>query len=752
MGKSGNIKIMQISALFQRPVAVKVFNVICGALTGYAVYVNFYRIALMDMILYKAVVIPPLSPWSLLAFFILPAIAGMFLLEKFYRKKCGTNLSAEYCRVMLPLSGLVVFLFMPVNFPGPLIFVFIAGIVVFRYAEACLAAADSHSQLKVKIVRNLRFYLIVLALGMVATGFYMQYFGLDVLYLLYYDWGIYLSVAENVLKGKGFISNEAGTSFLGSHFSPASILMLVPYIWLFYSKYAIFLLNSLLLYSCAPMIYCFARSKKIPEIQALLLAGCIIFSPSLANMNLSLFYGFHDIYFFMPLLILFFIFYEKGRYVPAFAVFGFTLLIKETVPAFWVGMGIAFILYGRRKAGLWMILAGVIYWLAVVKLVIPWISGQAVYDYAGRFDYLGSSLGDIALSPLLKPGLFWGYLFRPQCIFFGILLLLPFFLLCLSRPLLLVGGIVSFVFICLQSSNQLQNICMQYQAEILTLIFVNSVFALEKLNRADERKMPFIKFLAASPGGSSLAAAALAGPVATSLLAFYFFGQSVISKNSYGPILDRRSWGREIAQIKTLVPEKVPLNATMDLAGHFILRNDVYPQFTPLQNYVLMDLNSKFADKKEMDQLRRKMLAGGYKVIYSKAEQGKHLVLYSKTAPTSLSDDIFTLKNEEEWNQCGNSEEIANPDFKVKTSYQGRIFKLYVRPAARLKYDVNIIFTLGNQEEFASFNNTFGNGVTPAFNCGPDQVFVMTEKFPEDWDTFDKYQVKIIPRPTLDEH
>jgi len=328
---------------------------------------------------------------------------------------------------------------------------------------------------------------------------------------------------------------------------------------------------------------------------------------------------------------------------------------------------------------------------------------------------------------------------------------LPLFLLCLSRPVLLIGGIISFVFVCLQSSDQLQNICMQYQADILALVFINSVFALEKLNQAGERDLPLLKFLAASPGRSSLAAAALAGTIATSLLAFYFFGQSVIGKNSYGPILDRRSWGNEISQIKALVPEKVPLNATMDLAGHFILRNEVYPQFKPLQNYVLMDLNTKFADKKEMDQLRREMLAGGCKVIYSKANQGKHLVLFAKTASTSLSDDIFTLKSEEEWNQCGDAVEEVNPDFKVKASQQDRIFKLYIRPAARLKYDVNIILTLGNQEEFAVFNNTFGNGVTPAFNCGPDQVFVMAEELPEGWNTFDKYQIKIIPRPTINE-
>ncbi len=747
--------VMQISVLFQRPAVIKILNAICGALVGYAIYVNFYQIILLDMIFYKTIVEHTLlSALQILIAFILPSVAGMFLLEKFYFRRCGREADAEYSQIILPLLGLAVLPIMPVNFWSPIIFIFIAGIVVFRYTAACFTAPTRKTiTSEAKIVRNLRLYLMIGLFVMTTAGFYMQYIGLDVLYMLFYDWGVYLGVADNALKGNGFIVSKGETSFLGSHFSPASIFMLMPYIWLFYSKYAIFLLNSLLLYSCAPMLYCFARSKKIPEIQALLLAGCIIFSPSLANMNLSLFYGFHDIYFFMPLLILFFIFYEKEKYFAAFAIFGLTLLIKETIPIFWVSMGVAFVLYGRRKTGLWMILVSVIYWLAVVKLVIPWISGRNVYDYAGRFDYLGSSLWEIALSPLLKPAIFCGHLFRPQCILFGILLLLPLFLLCLSYPVLLTGGIISFVFICLQSSDQFQNICMQYQAEILALIFINCVFALDRLNNPGERNLPLIKFLVTSNVAncrSALVNAAMAGTIATSLLTFYFFGQNVIGKNSFMTILEKKSWGDEIARIKTLVPEKVPLNATMNLAGHFILRNEIYPQFTPLQNYVLMDLNTIFENKKDMDQLRQKMLTEDYKVIFSKAAQGKHLVLFSKTAKQGLPDNIFTLTNETEWDLCGNSVAIANQDFRLKINLQAKILKLYLRPVTRLKYDADITLTLGNNEEFIFFNTTFGEGVTPAFCARPDQVFVMTINLLENWNGFNKFQMDVTPRPPIE--
>lgn len=743
---------MQIYSLLQRHVTTKALNLVCGALTGYAVYVNFYRIELLQMIIYKAVVGNLLAPIQILTFFIFPAILSMFFIEKFYYIKCGKNSnSAEYCRIMLPLLGMAIFLIIPVNFWCPLIFIFIVGIVAFRYAAAYFSAMPEDYHPQAETSRNLRICLSIFLLGMIASGFYMQYVGLNVLYLLYYDWGVYAGVADNVLRGNGFVLYKGGMSFLGSHFSPASILMLVPYIWVFYSKYAIFLLNSLLLYSCVPLIYCLARNKKIPEFQALLLAGCVIFSPSLANMNLTLFYGFHDIYFFMPMLIIFFIFYEKGKYVAAFSVFALTLLIKETVPVFWVGMGIAFVLYGRRKAGFWMILVGVIYWLTVVKLVIPWISGQTVYDYADRFKYLGTSFWGIALSPVFNPSLFWGHLFRPQCVFFGILLFIPLFLFCLNRSVLLTGGIISFVFICLQSSDQLQNISMQYQAEILTLIFINCVFVLEKFNHSEERNLPFIKLLAtpATPNCRSvLTNAMLSGTVITSLLSFYFFGQSVISKNSFLLIMNEKNWSNEIAQIKTLVPENVPINATMNIAGHFLLRNEVYPQLTPVQDYVLIDLNADIESQKEIDQLRKKILADGYKVIFNKEAQEKHIVLFAKTVSQSqsLPDSIFTLKNESEWDLCGTTVAISNHDFKLKGSIQGRVLRLYIRPAKSLKYDATIAIKLGD----IFFNNHFGNGVTPAFNVGTNQVFIMTVQLPDTLDMRNKFKIEIIPRSVID--
>ena len=188
----------------------------------------------------------------------------------------------------------------------------------------------------------------------------------------------------------------------------------------------------------------------------------------------------------------------------------------------------------------------------------------------------------------------------------------------------------------------------------------------------------------------------------------------------------------------------------MELAGHFILRNEVYPQFTPLQNYVLMNLNTEFANKKEMDGLRRKILLDGYKVIYSTASHGKHLVLYAKTLMQSLPDNIFTLKNEEEWDQCGDSADIDNPDFKVKIKIQDKTLKAYIRPAAQLKCDANISISLVQNDNVLLFNSVFGNGVTPAFNSSPDQVYVMTKTLPDDWDTCDNLQVKITSRPAVE--
>ena len=161
-------------------------------------------------------------------------------------------------------------------------------------------------------------------------------------------------MAHNTAQGDWFLvktNPHKYFNFLGSHFSPSSILMLALSVKIFTTIKAFFLFNSIVLYLNVPLAFCLARVKKLPVASALILALCTLLSPSLVNLNLTTFNGFHPIIFMMPILILFFIFLEKNWIIPAVLVFIFSLTIKESVAVFWVGMGIALFFFWAQKIG-----------------------------------------------------------------------------------------------------------------------------------------------------------------------------------------------------------------------------------------------------------------------------------------------------------------------------------------------------------------------------------------------------------------
>jgi len=86
----------------------------------------------------------------------------------------------------------------------------------------------------------------------------------------------------------------------------------------------------------------------------------------------------------LALLALFLLLYEHERFVSAALVFALALTIKETGPVFMAGLGIIFIILGRRRHGLFMFLGASGYSLNVVLfLLMPALREGASYHYCG---------------------------------------------------------------------------------------------------------------------------------------------------------------------------------------------------------------------------------------------------------------------------------------------------------------------------------------------------------------------------------
>ena len=161
----------------------------------------------------------------------------------------------------------------------------------------------------------------------------------------------------------------------------------------------------------------------------------LLFNPVVNNLNLSGMYGTHVISFFIPLLLLFYCLRRSGHPRWAFAVFLFSLTVKESVAVFWVGWSFCMMLERRQEWRNYALTGGIAlgYFLLVTQWIIPGFSGG--YRYEHQYAALGGNLLEMALSPLLCDLRFsGGRLYRRRICFWC------FFCCCRSRLLCFGAG------------------------------------------------------------------------------------------------------------------------------------------------------------------------------------------------------------------------------------------------------------------------------------------------------------------------
>lgn len=720
-------------------------------------YITFERIRIYSLVNYTTKLNSP-QPWKELLLWLVPflllwsVVYYLFLAEtKKHQQYFSGN---DLLRIFWPILLLFLLGFLPPDIYSPILSIVILGWAALRGAAAwpspqtVLPSQQSD--------RRIPYLLITLTLAMAIIGFTYQQKALNSLYLLCCDWTDYLDAANNTLRGKWFMSSVSNESFLGAHFSPASILLLCPYVWLFHSTEAFFALNSLILYSNVILLYWLSRTLMIPRLMSGIMAMFLLLSPSLINMNVALFYGFHDIYMVMPMILLFFICQEKKWWAASFVCFGLSLLVKETVPVFWAGLGLVFIVWGRRKTGITLIIVSCVYWLLAMKVFIPAFSPRPIYDYASRFSHLGNSIWEIALSPLLRPKIFFVYLFRPGCIYFVTMLLLPVVFMVINRPLLLLGAGVTLGFICVQNTDQLQNIHMQYQAETVILIFICAVYNLRAILDGKPGwifnwfcRWSGFKFKAANGARAVLIATAF-----TAAGSFFFFGENPWGPNSCKKFTDRPDRSAVIAELMSLIPVGVPIQTTLNLGCKFMLRNPVHTDLEDIRDdYVLLDLYTHFNDIRQVDRLRKKMLTSGYRVIFTKADEQINIILFSKSSKAAQADDAISNIDDTSWEEFGKP--LIDPNHQelhvraALFSQPTPIVIIRCRLTSKVNRDYELLCSPAGNETVFVRRFTFGNGVTPAFLAQPGQVYTMSIPLSEPAQLED-LTIKVVPRPDID--
>ncbi len=724
-----------------------------GGLAGWSLFGAVQVLYSLDVAGYEAVVLP-VSAWNwMVAAGMVAAGAGLVLFWLYRLREAGVAAPAQTVWLAgwpLPLSAAAVF-GMP-GLWGALVFTLAAGWSVFR---AMLLVSKPERWLRQrKSVSLIIGFSWLFGAYLVWTGFMRQQQALAVLHLYFHDWGLFLDVARNTLRGEWFVTSETGLNFLGNHFMPLTIVLLMPFAAFCDSPEPFFWFNALLLYSNSPLIYWLARLRKLPRGMAAVLALAVLCAPSLSNLVLAQRYGFHENYFFMPLLIFYFICREKGWAKRAWLVWGMSLLLKETIAVVWFGVGVVEFLRGERRRGMVLALLSTGWFFLMVKWVMPYCQGGEDYQMLFVFSNLGNSVGEVMLSPFTRPGVFWGTLFSWNNAAFLLLILLPVFFATLSRPLWLVAGVLPWVFVAVQEGAWMRNICSQHHADFLMLVYINAVLALAALRH--EREAGFWGRMLGKGlpkrSGRATAAALTTATVVTAGLSFYFFAQGIHGKYSFNAVSMQRDFSAEMEGFKVRIPPGTELNASFAPAAHFALRNRVYPNtfhFYYLSDRVLLDLFSEFEDLRLFDQVRGHLLTHGYRVTRRVRADDRLLVLLEKGGGMSEPDGLSWMADAE-FRRFGAELPQSQKAFSVRIAVAPDRIRFLIRLEEAVRCDYRIHFLVADVAGNVSGGmELFGKGVTPAFLVPAGTVLALDFPLPADFGAVREVRFRLDPRPEV---
>ena len=746
---------MRLSSAEKENLFYSAFSLFAGAILGYAVYLNTYLLDGLGIITYeymlKTDTPSPVTGW----YFGVLGVLFVAALYWFCRKVSPVVFDWKVLGgALLPLLILFPTFFFPMGFYSPMIFTIVAGLTVFRLA----LVIPFKQKFKPEISsRTGLLTVLVFTVLQVCWFAFIQAKAVKILFMGYNDWGLYFNIIDNTLKGKWFYADLAEGSFLPTHFEPGMVLLLAPYVWLFRTPGAFFVLTSALLFCGGIFVYLFARQLKISPLAALALAFCALLFPSLSNMNIAIFYGFHSLYVTIPLIFLYFYFFEKKNYIPAFCMFLISLTVKETVAIFWVGLGLVYLIRGNRKFGLLLIVVACTYFLTIVKIVVPAISPQGTYDYSNRYSEYGGMV-DMLLAPFLKPGLFWGTLFRPHCIAFMLLLIIPLYTLLLSRPLLLLAGGITIGFVCLQTNDQLQNISIWYQSEYVALLLACLVLNYRSLlDTCRQRTSPWFRALAWKMDLDScrekLPSAVILSLLTTACFSYYFFGLSITGKNSVMPILGAESCDEDVRQLLQVIPPGIEVTSSTRIGAHLILRNPVssgYLGERKLKDYVVFDVNDPL-EVRFIDPARFKLLKDKeYNLIVNHKFKGHQVLIFHREPQKPQKPPVVQIP-QDKWASSGINIPVQNPNFAVRGGIAGdkagqRSAIFFIRLLNKVDLDVESDIQLYDGKKLINERFLFGDAVYPACFAQPGECFPVRIPLPDDFGDVKSFSVEIRER------
>ena len=176
------------------------------------------------------------------------------------------------------------------------------------------------------------------------------------------------------------------------------------------------------------------------------------------------------------------------------AVLLFLILgVRETAGILIARYGVVLFFCKHRRAGIIMFLTGILYVIAAMKILMPLFDPPVAGTYAhvGFYSHLGNNIVEIALSPILKPAVFWSSFFNTHTLLFWLTLILPFGALAFKKTLLLIPALPELVMVSVDRIFDSQTVLRHYQISIVLVLIVALLYGAKIIRNGGKVKYLF---------------------------------------------------------------------------------------------------------------------------------------------------------------------------------------------------------------------------------------------------------------------
>jgi uncharacterized membrane protein len=294
-----------------------------------------------------------------------------------------------------------------------------------------------------------------------------------------YDLGIGAQAIWNTAHGHPFATSLEVDNYLADHFGP-SLLLIVPIYAVWPSPSVLVVLQALVVGLAAIPLHRLARRRLTSATLALMVAAVyLLYSGTGFLLRFDVHFEFLAILAFLAA----FDAMDEGRWKFATLWLLLALGCKEDMGLAVAACGL-YALIVRRKATwgtAWLVIGVATFALASFWL-IPLLRGESS-DTLARFEWLGSSPGEMVKGLVTNPGRVWSHVAHPRQLTYALQILLPVGYLALLSPWALLLAAPALALNLLSDSWPQSTIYFQYTAVVIPVVFISATLGIARLRQ-----------------------------------------------------------------------------------------------------------------------------------------------------------------------------------------------------------------------------------------------------------------------------